>query len=115
MSRIAKYETDKKINFLDSSVGLVLKTCTVPDTMGTADEWGNKLVPAGTVFPSNDAQATGILFEDVEVTTGDHEGSLMVAGRVIADNLPVEIDTVAKTALEAKGFVFTESVAVVRA
>lgn len=114
MSRIAKYESDKKINFLDSAVGLVTKTCTVPESMGTADKWGNKIVPAGTVFPANDATATGILFEDVEVTDGDHEGSLLVAGRVIADCLPVELDTNAKTALEGIGFVFTESTEVVR-
>ena len=35
---------------------------------------GNKIVPAGAVIPSNDAYAKGILYEDVEVTTGPMPG-----------------------------------------
>ena len=87
MAHIATYTTPTKINFLDSAVGLVLKTCDVPQSLGVADEKGNKTVAAGTIFPSNDAKATGILFEDVDVTYGNHEGSLLVAGRVYADRL----------------------------
>ena len=38
-------------------------------------EDGSKIVPMGAVIPSNDAEAKGILYEDVEVTTGDMPGS----------------------------------------
>ena len=38
-------------------------------TVGTA-----KVVKAGTVYPSNDGNAIGIVYEDVDVTTGDMPG-----------------------------------------
>lgn len=114
MSRIETYSSDKKINFLESEVGLVRKTCTVSATGVEADEMGYKIVPAGTVYPSNDSKAEGILFEDVNVTMGDHEGSLIVAGRIYSDCLSAELATDAKTALEAVGIKFFESDEVVR-
>ena len=105
------YVADKKINFLDSAEGLVLKSCTVPQAMGVDDGYGNKMVNAGTVFPANDSTATGILFESVDVTNGEHEGSLIVAGRIIAERLPETLNAEAKTALEALGVGFyTEEV-----
>lgn len=110
MARISLIESNKKLNFLDSAVGIVTKTCTVPDTGVVADEKGNKIVVAGTPFPANDATATGILFEDVDVTDGEHEGALLVAGRVYADRLAVALDTAAKTALETVGIKFVDAV-----
>lgn len=115
MSRIATYSTDKKINFLESQVGLVTKTCTVSATGVEADEWGNKIVPAGTVLPKNDTTAKGILFEDVDVTMGDHEGALIVAGRIYSDCLAATLDGQAKTALEGIGIKFFTTTGAVRA
>ena len=115
MSRIATYSTDKKINFLESQVGLVTKTYTVSASGVTADEWGNRIVPAGTVLPKNDATAKGILFEDVDVTMGDHEGALIVSGRIYSDCLEGELGSAAKTALEGIGIKFFETTGVVRA
>lgn len=116
MSRIVTYSTDKKINFLESQVGLVTKTYTVSADGVTADEWGNKIVPAGTVLPKNDATAKGILFEDVDVTEGDHEGALIVAGRIYSDCLAdTTLNTNAKTALEGIGIKFFTSSGVNRA
>lgn len=43
---------------------------------------GTKHVPMGTAYPTNDAYATGILYEDVDVTVGDMPGSV-VTGRAI--------------------------------
>lgn len=93
-------------NFLDSEVGLVLKTREIPQTMGTED--GNrKVVLGGTPFPSNNSSATGIVFETVDVTDDvERPGSVIVAGRIIKDNLPVALDSGAETALKALGFVF---------
>lgn len=101
MSHIKTVTTAVTPNFLASAVGLTVNTCTVP-----ADENGYKIVPAGTVYPSNDAKATGILFEDVDVTDGDHEGALIVAGRILKDCLPVEPATEAVTPLTASGIIF---------
>lgn len=107
MAHIYKQQAAIRPNFLDSAIGLVQKTCTVAAAGVVADAYGYKTVEAGTVYPSNDSAAIGIIFEDVDVTHGDHEGSLIVAGRIIEANLPVALDSDAKTALEAKGFVFT--------
>ena len=108
------YVADKKLNFLDSAEGLVLKSCTVPESMGVEDGFGNKTVKAGTVFPANDSTATGILYESVDVTMGDHEGSIMVAGRVIEERLPETLEEEAKTALQTLGISFHAEEAVVR-
>lgn len=115
MSRIATYSTDKKINFLESQVGLVTKTYTVSATGVKADEWGNKIVPAGTVLPNNNSTAKGILFEDIDVTMGDHEGALIVAGRIYSDCLAATLDGQAKTALESIGIKFFTTTGAVRA
>ena len=70
------------------------------------DADGGKHVPMGTVYPSNDTNAIGILYEDVDVTTGDMPGSVVTKGTVYEDRLPVALDSDAKTALEGLGFVF---------
>lgn len=69
-------------------------------------EDGGKYVPMGTVYPTNDSSAEGIVYEDVDVTTGDMPGSVVLAGTVYEDRLAVTIDSNAKTALQGKGFVF---------
>ena len=73
-------------NFLDSEVGLVTKTAQIPQSMGQTDG-DRKTVFAGTVFPANTSAATGIVFQDVDVTDGDAIGAVMVAGRVISDRV----------------------------
>ena len=73
-------------NFLDSEVGLVTKTAQIPQSMGQADG-DRKTVFAGTVFPADTSAATGIVFQDVDVTDGDAIGAVMVAGRVISDRV----------------------------
>ena len=71
----------------------------------TADN-GGKYVKMGTVYPANDATAEGIVYEDVDVTTGNMPGSVVLKGVVYEDRLPVALAEAAKTALEAKGFTF---------
>lgn len=44
---------------------------------------GGKYVPAGAVITGK-----GLLYEDVDVSTGDMPGSCVTAGRVYADRLP---------------------------
>lgn len=66
----------------------------------------NKIVPMGTIYPANDGTAEGIVYEDIDVSTGEMPGSVVLSGRVYKDRLPVELNSAAETALKAKGFVF---------
>lgn len=50
---------------------------------------GGKYVKMGTIYPSNDGNAIGIVYEDVDVTTGDMPGSVVTKGEVYEDRLPV--------------------------
>lgn len=72
-----------------------------------------KIVPAGAVIPSNDGNAVGILFEDVEVTTGNMPGSVVTRGAVYEDKLPAAIESTAEAVLPGIR-VITASPAVVR-
>ena len=60
---------------------------------------GTKIVPAGAVVPSNDGNAKGLLYEDVEVTTGPMPGSLVTRGIVYEDRLPAAIESAAEAVL----------------
>ena len=54
------------------------------------DKDGTKHVPMGTAYPTNDANAIGIAYEDVDVTTGNMPGSVVTAGaEVYEDRLAV--------------------------
>ena len=111
MSIVTNTAYTVKPNFLESEVGLVLKTREIPETLGVQDG-KYKTVAAGTPFPSNDANAIGIVFENIDVTDGNMPGSVMVAGRVLADRLTLA--SAAKTALSGKGITFVDAPEVTR-
>lgn len=75
---------------------------------------GSKYVKMGTPYPSNDSNAIGLVYEDVDVTTGNMPGSVVTKGVVIEDRLPVELADAAKTALVARGFTFVAETTVTR-
>ena len=75
---------------------------------------GGKFVPGGTIYPNNNSTAEGIVYEDVDVTTGDMPGSVVLSGKVYTNRLAETLDAAAKTALEAKGFVFETEPTVTR-
>lgn len=50
---------------------------------------GGKYVPMGTAYPTNDGNAIGITYEDVDVTTGNMPGSVVTKGVVIEDRLAI--------------------------
>ena len=106
MSYTKTTTTTTRPNFLSSEVGLITKTVNVPDTGVTADADGLKIVKAGTVWPDNDDTAVGVIFEDVDVTNGAHAGSLIIAGRILANRLHTAPDALAIAPLEAKGLYF---------
>lgn len=93
-------------NFLESEVGLVLKTHQIPDDLGVAE--GSRLVvKAGTPYPADDITAIGLVFTDVDVTNGDAIGSVLVAGRVLIDRLDISEEAV--DVLSAYGLKFVDS------
>lgn len=103
---ILKVETGAAVpNFLDSEIGLVLKTRQIPQSMGV-EKGANKTVVAGTVFPANDATAVGIVLQDVDVTDGDAIGSVLMAGRVLKDRLDASDEAV--SAMCGFGLVFID-------
>lgn len=63
------------------------ETREIPATMATTAADGTKYVPMGTIFPSNDAYATGIVYEDVDVSSGDMPGSVVTKATVYEDKL----------------------------
>lgn len=54
----------------------------------TTDE-GGKYIPMGTAYPTNDGNAIGITYEDVDVTTGNMPGSVVTKGIVYEDRLAI--------------------------
>jgi len=54
-----------------------------------ADEYAQKIVKGGTAYPSNDANAIGIVYEDVNVTSGNMPGSVVTKGEVYEDRLAI--------------------------
>lgn len=95
--------------FLANNEDCTRETRTIPANGAAAGKGGGKYVPMGTIFPSNDGSAEGIVYEDVDVTSGDMPGSVVTAGTVYEDRLPVKLKSDAKTALEAAGFKFIET------
>lgn len=89
-------------------------TKTLPQSLATTAANGTKYVKMGTIFPSNTASAIGIVYEDVDVTTGSMPGSVVTKGEVIESRLHTAPASAAKTALEALGFKFVTEPAVTR-
>lgn len=109
-ARYTYTEKSRRIpNFLESEVGLVLKTWKFDTTAAIITKDGTKYVPAGTVYPENGAKAKGIVFEDVDVTHGEAIGSLIVAGRVYENRLPATIEALAKEPLKAQGLYLSDA------
>ncbi|MBY9078298.1 hypothetical protein KIH86_17690 [Paenibacillus sp. HN-1] len=96
-----KKESVSQPNFL-ASADFVSFTYQISNTGVTADAKGRKIVPAGTVYPANDATAIGILLSDVDVTNGPQPGAVLVEAWVLEARLPVAPVAAAKTALAGK-------------
>ena len=92
----------------------VRETRQIPQSGATTAANGGKYVKMGTPFPANGATAIGLVYEDVDVTTGDMPGSVVTQGVVYTNRLPVTLADAAKTALEGLGFKFVTEGAVTR-
>lgn len=68
---------------------------------------GAKHVPMGAFYPANNSSTVeGIVYEDVDVTTGNMPGSVVLSGTVYLDRLPAAPGSGVQSALEGKGFKF---------
>ena len=87
--------------FLADAEGCTRETVTVAANHAAvvtkAD--GSKYVPAGAVIPANGATAKGILYEDVDVSTGNMPGSIVTRGVIYENRLPAALDNAAKSAM----------------
>lgn len=86
----AQRTTSSQVNFM-ASEKFVSFTESIDSTNYNVqtDEQGRKYVPAGTVYPTNDAKAIGVTIDDVYV---DHNPALVGvirAGWLLKDKLPV--------------------------
>lgn len=88
---VGKKVTADQINFLASSKFTSFST-TVDDTNAavTTDALGHKVIPAGTILPTNDANAKGILLDEMNVTNGAQLAPLLVEGWILGQRLPAE-------------------------
>lgn len=100
--------------FLANNEDCTRLTRQIAQAGATVTDAGGKYVPMGTIYPANDGTAEGIVYEDVDVTSGDMPGSVVTEGKVYEDRLPEELTEAAKTALEGKGFTFMNTPAVTR-
>ena len=83
----------------------VTKTISAEHAQAATLADGRKVVPAGAIWPSNDGEAQGIVYEDIDVTNGDAPGAVVVAGKVYADRLPAAAESAAVTAMADIAFV----------
>lgn len=71
---------------------------------------GGKYQKMGSFYPANDSSTVeGILYEDVDVTSGDMPGSVVTKGVVYLDRLAATPASGVQSALEGKGFKFITS------
>ncbi|MDF2722108.1 MAG: hypothetical protein K0Q59_1783 [Paenibacillus sp.] len=99
MPYVKDYGTKNQINFL-ASAKFTAFTYQISDSGVTANADGRKIVPAGTVYPANDATAIGITLTDTDVTEGPQPGSVIVDGWILEARLPVAPAIDAKTAMK---------------
>lgn len=64
---------------------------------------GGEYLPMGTIYPAADATAEGIIYEDVDVSTGDMPASLVTKGVVYEDRLPEAVDTYSSATVPTGG------------
>lgn len=75
--------------FLSNNEDCTRETRQIAQSGAATTDEGGKYVPMGSAYPSNDANAIGIVYEDVDVTTGDMPGSVVTKGEVYEDRLAI--------------------------
>ena len=80
------------------------------DDAAAVTQDGRKIIKAGTLYPSNDSSAIGIVWADYDVTDGDRTGALIIHGFVKTKALPVIPSSAAKGALKMIQFLPLQAV-----
>ena len=98
--RTQDYSTAKQILAFPDHYVAVAHTFFQNDAAAVTTPEGRKIIKAGTIYPSNDANAIGIVFNEMDVTFGDRTGALLIHGFVKTAALPQLPTTNAKSALK---------------
>ncbi|MBC1499399.1 hypothetical protein HB943_02205 [Listeria weihenstephanensis] len=97
---VSKKEVVNQINLLASAKFQAFTYQADTSMVTTANEKGRKVLVAGSVYPSNDDKAVGIVYNDVDVTDGSQPVSVIVEGYILEKRLPVAPIAAAKTAMK---------------
>lgn len=65
---------------------VIRETKQIAQAGAVTAEDGTKYVPAGSAYPSNDGNAVGLTYEDVDVTVGDMPGSVVTGGAIVYED-----------------------------
>lgn len=95
MVYVQKKETFEDINILKSAKFTSFTKKVDSTTPGVV----KGVLPAGSVFPKNDATAEGITINDVDVSKGAQPVGVIVEGHILIDRLPVKPSDAAQTAM----------------
>lgn len=83
------------------------ETREIAQASATTAANGGKYVKAGTFYPANNSGTVeGIVYEDVDVSSGNMMGSVVTQGVVYLDRLPASPESGVQSALEGLGFTF---------
>lgn len=66
----------------DENITRETREFSASSALAVSTEEGGKYIPAGTAYPSNDGNAIGLAYEDVDVTVGNMPGSVITGGTV---------------------------------
>ncbi|MCI2095545.1 hypothetical protein [Lactococcus lactis] len=100
MVYVQKAQTYKEINFLKSQKFLSFTKQVDSKTTGVKDG----VLPAGSIYPANDATAEGITINDVDVSKGAQPVGVVVEGHILIERLPVKPSDAAQTAMREVKF-----------
>lgn len=84
-----KYDTNKQILMFPDHKVAFAHTFKKDDAAATNVN-GRKILKAGTIYPTNDAQAIGVVENDYDVTDGDRAGALIIHGFINCKKIPAE-------------------------
>lgn len=86
---VTKGEVFNAGNFIangDEDIRRETREASASSALVITDAKGNKHIPAGTAYPSNDGNAVGILYEDVDVTVGNMPCSVITGNAVVYED-----------------------------
>lgn len=106
MAYVRPEEVVNEVNFLAASKFVSFPRQVDKTGYGvTEDSRGHKVIPAGTVYPTNDDKAEGVTINEVDVTYGAQPVGVIVEGYIYGKKLPVEPVAAAMAALAKITFV----------